>query len=276
MREGFLERDGARLHWVEWGPVQAPGRPLFCLHGLSSNALYWGRLAAHLGERRVVALDQRAHGRSDAPEAGYAVGVFVDDAAHAILELGLERPLVVGHSWGALIALELAALRPELASGLAHLDGPGISLSQRLTWDQVAELMQPPLPVFGRLEEAWADQARYLKDAWGDDLRAFAEARTVPEGDSWRLTLTAPIRLEILRTMYHSQPELLWERVQGPLLVGLAESGMPMRAWKQQVADLVVSVRPDADVRWYPSEHDIPLILPQRVAADVEDLLARL
>ena len=276
MREGYLEREGVRLHWVEWGPKVGGEEPaLFCLHGLSSNALYWSRLAARLPSRRLVALDQRAHGRSDAPAGGYDSQTLVADAAFAIQSLGMARPVIAGHSWGALIALDLAASQPGLGSGLAHIDGPGMAMSARLSWDQVAAIMQPPLPVFRSREEAWADQAQYLADAWADDLRDFAEARTVAEAGSFRLTLTAPIRLEILRAMYGAHPELMWASVGGPVLLGLAETGPPMREWKEQLAEVVAEIRPDAIVRWYPSAHDIPLILPDRVAADLEDLCLR-
>lgn len=270
MREGYLERDGVRLHWVEWGPPEGDQPPLFCLHGLSSNALYWGRLAARLPHRRLLALDQRAHGLSDAPASGYDSETLVADAAFAINSLGLVKPLLAGHSWGALIALDLAATHPGLGSGLAHIDGPGLAMSARLSWEQAAAIMQPPLPVFRSPEEAWADQAQYLADAWADDLRDFAEGRTVKEDGVYRLTLTAPIRLEILRAMYAAHPELMWARVEGPVLLALAEAGPPMREWKQQLAARVQEVRPDAAVRWYPSAHDIPLILPDRLAADVE------
>src|SRR5260370_17574256 len=78
--EGYLEREGVRLHWLEWAP---PGTPepaaLLLLHGLSSNARYWERVARRMTNRRLVALDQRSHGLSDAPPAGYGMAVLPAD-----------------------------------------------------------------------------------------------------------------------------------------------------------------------------------------------------
>src|SRR5438309_11384662 len=102
MREGWVERDGVRLHWREWEPREAAREPaLFCLHGLSSNSMYWARLASRFPDRRVVALDQRSHGLSDRPLHGYSFADLTADAVLAIHETGLDRPLILGHSWGA-------------------------------------------------------------------------------------------------------------------------------------------------------------------------------
>src|SRR5205085_11353496 len=73
MQEGFVERGGVRLHYLEWAPsAPVPREPILFLHGLSSNARFWERLAERLPERRLIALDQRSHGMSDRPAAGYS------------------------------------------------------------------------------------------------------------------------------------------------------------------------------------------------------------
>src|SRR5207244_11171242 len=72
MREGWIERSGVRLHYLEWEPEGDRQQPdLFMLHGLSSNSRLWERLAALLPGRRMVALDQRSHGPSARPAEGY-------------------------------------------------------------------------------------------------------------------------------------------------------------------------------------------------------------
>ena len=134
MHEGFLERDGIRLHYLDWtpsGPVRR--EPILFMHGLSSNARFWERLAARLPERRLIALDQRSHGASDRPASGYSHETLMADAAHVLESLRLGRAVVAGHSWGAAIALELAVARPDLVSGLAFIDGPASSMSEVLS-----------------------------------------------------------------------------------------------------------------------------------------------
>jgi len=275
-REGTLERDGVSLHWLEWEPEGRAVPPaLFLLHGLSSNARYWERLARRFPHRRVVALDQRAHGSSDAPDAGYAMEDLAADAAAAVAELDLGRPVVAGHSWGGTVALDLAATHPAIVAGLAVVDGPTASMAERLSWDDVQRVMQPPLPSYASLEEAYAESRRLLASAWDADLEAFVRAGLVERDGGWVLPLTAPIRLEILQNLYQFQPEAAWPAVPPPILLGLAGGDVGLRQWKEAGADRVREARPDAEIRWYDSRHDIPLIRADEVAADIERLALR-
>jgi pimeloyl-ACP methyl ester carboxylesterase len=275
--EGWLERDGVRLHYLRWWPAGPPREPaLLLLHGLSSNARVWERMAALLPDRRIVALDQRSHGQSDRPASGHALQEVVADAAHAVAELGLGRPLVAGHSWGATVALSLATTHPDRTSGLVVVDGGTMSFSRLMTWEEAASRMQPPLPSFRDLDEAAAEQATDLGDAWADDLRGFVRAGLVDTPDGGLAsTLTAGARLEILRDLYDFQPELLFADVRGPILLamaGLLWPGAPaeMVERRRRAVDEVRELRPDAQVRWYESRHDVPLIRPAELAADVE------
>jgi uncharacterized protein (TIGR03083 family) len=274
--EGYLERGGIRLHWLEWAPSHAPEPPdVLLLHGLSSNARYWERIARRFPHRRLVALDQRAHGLSDAPLAGYAMDDLAGDVAEVITELGLGRPVVAGHSWGGSVALDVAATLPDRISGLALFDGPISAMSDRLSWEDASRLMQPPLPRYRDLAEAFETTHALLGEAWGDDLMPFVEAGLRRDGDAWVLTLSAPIRLQILEQLYQFRPEAALAAVQAPLMVGVALGDPGMRAWKEEGVKRLQETRPDADVRWYESRHDIPLIRADEVATDLERLTLR-
>jgi pimeloyl-ACP methyl ester carboxylesterase len=72
----------------------------------------------------VTALDLRGVGKSSAPEDGYAIPDFAADLAQFCGALGIERPVVVGHSSGALIGIELAAEHPGVPRALVLVD-PG-------------------------------------------------------------------------------------------------------------------------------------------------------
>ena len=261
---------------MEWAPSGAVSRPaVLLLHGLSSNARYWERIARRLTSRRLVALDQRSHGLSDAPATGYGMDVLAADAGHAITELGLDRPLVAGHSWGGSIALEVAATLPDLIGGLAIFDGPIMSMSERMSWEDASRLMQPPLPRYRSYEEAYETSRELRGDAWGDDLRPFVEAGLRREGDAWVLTLSAPVRLQILEQLYQFRPEVVLAAVEAPLFVGFAGGDVGLRGWKEEGARRVREIRPDAETRWYDSRHDIPLIRADEVAADLDALARR-
>jgi pimeloyl-ACP methyl ester carboxylesterase len=274
--EGYLERVGIRLHWLEWAPTGTPERPaLLLLHGLSSNARYWERVARRMTNRRLVALDQRSHGLSDAPATGYGMDVLAADAGHAIRELGLDRPVVVGHSWGGTVALEVGATPGELVRGVAVMDGPIAAMSERIKWEEASRMMQPPLPRYRSLDEAFEANRQDLGEAWGEDLEPFVKSGLRRDGDAWVLTLTASVRLQILEQLYRFRPEVALAGIDTPLLVGLAASDIGMRAWKEASARRVQEIRPDAEIRWYESRHDIPLIRPDEVATDLEALARR-
>jgi pimeloyl-ACP methyl ester carboxylesterase len=274
--EGYLEREGVRLHWLEWAPSGTPEPPaILLLHGLSSNARYWERVARRMTNRRLVALDQRSHGPSDAPPTGYGLDVLTADAGHVIRELGLNRPVVVGHSWGGTVALEVGATPAEPVSAVAVIDGPITPMSERITWEDASRMMQPPLPRYASFEEAFEASRQVLGEAWGEDLQPFVKAGLRRDGDSWVLTLVAPVRLQILEHLYRFRPEFALAAIDAPLLVGLAAGDTAMRAWKEEGARRMKEIRPDADIRWYESRHDIPLIRPDEVATDLEALARR-
>jgi pimeloyl-ACP methyl ester carboxylesterase len=72
----------------------------------------------------VTSLDLRGCGKSDAPEGGYSIPQLADDVVAVCDAAGIERTVVVGHSLGGMIAVELAARYPSLASALVLVD-PG-------------------------------------------------------------------------------------------------------------------------------------------------------
>jgi pimeloyl-ACP methyl ester carboxylesterase len=282
--DGWLERDGVGLHYLEWKSESDAEQTPACvlLHGLSSNARYWERVARHMPRRRLVALDQRGHGLTGQPPrvpdfpTGYAMEQLLDDVAFVISELRLRGPVVVGHSWGATVALELVATRSGVASGLVFIDGPVQSASNLFSWDEAQTLMQPPLPRFATFDEAVEESRRDFEGTWDHDLESFVKARIVPEGDALVLTLTAPVRLELIRGLYESQPDVLWPRVEVPAAALLARHGPAMISRSRELgAKRLASMAPSVEVRWFESPHDIPLFMPAEVASAIEVIASR-
>jgi 2-(acetamidomethylene)succinate hydrolase len=115
---------GVSLSTLERGS----GPPWVLLHGITANACIWDPVAARLAERfRVVAVDQRGHGQSDAPATGYAAADFAADVRALVADLDAGPAVVVGHSMGARNALVAAARHPEVVAACVAIDfGPGI------------------------------------------------------------------------------------------------------------------------------------------------------
>jgi len=104
-------RGGLRLHYQQVGE----GPDVVLVHGITGNLAVWHlHLVPVLAERhRVLTYDLRGHGHSDTPPAGYSPDHMADDLLELLDVLGIERPVVVGHSYGADVSLYFAALHPE-------------------------------------------------------------------------------------------------------------------------------------------------------------------
>jgi pimeloyl-ACP methyl ester carboxylesterase len=107
----MIELPGGRFHYLSWNAERTELASVVLLHGITSSAQSWVRVGARLAERyRVYALDQRGHGDSVKPERGvYGLRHTADDAVAFIEALGLERPVLIGHSWGGGTAMVLAS-----------------------------------------------------------------------------------------------------------------------------------------------------------------------
>ncbi len=120
----YTEQDiyikGDKFHYLRTGSGKTP---LVLLHGFSDNGRCWLPEAAELQEYDVILPDARGHGLSARvqPEQEFDA---VDDAANLIRALGLQRPIVGGHSMGASTASRLGATHPDLVRALVLEDPP--------------------------------------------------------------------------------------------------------------------------------------------------------
>ena len=277
-RDGWLQRAGIDLHYLEWSPeaeseAAADSAPVLLLHGLGSDAHYWDRVARRLPGRRLVALDQRGHGltgrppRSPAVPEGFATDELLADAIFTCERLGMHRPVVVGHSWGASVSLELVARNKDLASALVFIDGPVQSAANLFAWDEAQKIMQPPLPRYSSVAEAIADARKDFGESWGDDLEPFVIARLVQDGTDLVLTLTAEARLALLHGLYESPVDQLWTSLDVPATALIARGDSErISSWKERGGLKLKQIAPDVEVRWFETPHDIPMFAPQEVA----------
>ncbi|MEZ2330033.1 alpha/beta fold hydrolase [Mesorhizobium sp. RCC_202] len=118
-RKQIVDVGGLDLAYVE---VTGSEPPLLLIHGFTDTSRGFSLLAPHLAGRRLVMPDLRGHGGSQAGQ-GYRVADFAEDIAGLIQRLRLERPIVVGHSLGAIVSIMLAARYPQLVGGLVVMAG---------------------------------------------------------------------------------------------------------------------------------------------------------
>jgi N-formylmaleamate deformylase len=117
-----VRANGIRQHCLDYG---GDGPALLIVPGITMPAAAVEFLAVRLaGSHRVITVDPRGRGLSEQPERGYALTDYADDLARLIDALGLERPIVLGHSMGARIAVALAAYHPDAPGALILADPP--------------------------------------------------------------------------------------------------------------------------------------------------------
>jgi pimeloyl-ACP methyl ester carboxylesterase len=267
--------DGLTLHARDWG---GSGQPVVLLHGLASNARIWDGVASRLAGAglRVVALDQRGHGSSDQPGDGYDFGSVGRDLAAALAGLGLERPVLVGHSWGANVALQYAADRPGQVAGLALVDGALVGVAEwaGATRDQARRRMAPPR--FAVPLTDWLARARRF-DAGGpggqpwirDYLRAGVE---VDDQGVARSRFRFDNHMQVVDALYDQRPAALYPLVDCPVLLvpAAGPDDGEHAARKRDAADRALALFPSANVTWFEDTmHDIPLQRPVELAAEL-------
>jgi pimeloyl-ACP methyl ester carboxylesterase len=127
-QDNYLDADGLRLHYLDWGHDPAP--PMLLLHGFSGHAHTWDSFArAMCGEFHVLALDQRGHGDSAwANDGAYTVDDHASDIAAFHDHLMLDPVVLIGLSMGGRNALMFAAIHPGKAEKLVFTGSRRIAL----------------------------------------------------------------------------------------------------------------------------------------------------
>jgi pimeloyl-ACP methyl ester carboxylesterase len=169
VREEVAEANGQQIAITRFGH----GPALVALHGIGSRGTSWLPIAERLAKHYdVIAIDQRGHGGSSHPDQGYLIPDYAADLASVLDQLGLEKPLIMGHSLGGMVTLEWARHHPGRAAALVIEDAP-----MRRGGPGVEELFDGWIALSGMtFEEAREYYAGEFPEWTGDDLNRRAEA----------------------------------------------------------------------------------------------------
>ncbi len=119
--ECWADIGAIRVRYLDWG---GQGKPVILLHGLASSADWYDLVAPHLrNDYRVIAPDQRGHGQTTQAGSGYDWGTLTQDVVGLMDYLAFPKAAVFGHSWGANVALNVAARMPDRTVALGLIDG---------------------------------------------------------------------------------------------------------------------------------------------------------
>jgi len=252
------------LHVHRYGPTRPP--QILAVHGLTGHGQRWRTLATrHLPEVAIAAPDLIGHGRSS-----WAAPWSIDANIGALAGLLDAGPVVVvGHSFGGAVALNLAAARPDLVTALVLLD-PAVGLDGGWMLDIANDMFASP--DYTNRAEARSEKAN---GSWADvepdelDRELDEHLIDMPGGRvGWRISMPAMMSY--------------WSEVARP--IQLPRNGIPVtlvRATKTDppyVTDDLLSVlreRPDFTLLEFDCDHMVPHALPAETAAVIRKQLER-
>jgi pimeloyl-ACP methyl ester carboxylesterase len=258
-----IEGRDVRLEAHDFG---GDGPAVLLLHGLAGTASEWEETASWLSKtRRVVALDQRGHGRSERRPTDLSRAAFVADAVATIEQLGLPPVVLIGQSLGGHTALLVAAEQPGLVRALVVAEASPAEVEPDSPERIRALLSSWPVPFASReaAQEFFGGDTNSAR-AWADNLED-GEGGLVPAFDV-DVMIAA---LAAASTAYWAE----WASISVPTLVVRAESGDLTAA----EAKAMIAAHPSATLVSVPGAgHDVHLDAPAAWRSAVEGFLAGL
>ena len=159
--EGDFKAGKVKIHYYRTG---AKKQPFILLHGATDNGLCWARVAAVLApDYDVIMPDAQGHGLSDRIDADFLPNSSGDHVVALAKGLGLNKPIIMGHSMGAGTAADVASRYPSLP-GAVILEDPG--------WGMLPTTSRPRPPAFRErtLEDILAE-SRKIDSGWSEEDR---------------------------------------------------------------------------------------------------------
>jgi lipase len=231
---------GGSLYVARAGPAPADAEAVvLAVHGITASHVAWRAVVRALLERIdvcVLAPDLRGRGRSALLPPHERFDAHVDDLIAVLDRLGVERPLLAGHSMGAYVVARVAADHPERASGVVLVDG-GLPLPPLRDDEDPDEVLEKTLgPALGRLGMTFDSPERYVefwrehpafRGAWNDDLEAYARADlTSGPGELRSVTSEAAARVDGTALLLDERTRTALERVRAPIQLLRAPRGL--------------------------------------------------
>ena len=278
-RGKWLKSGDLNMHYLDWGGF---GKPVVVLHGAASSCHWYDLVIPHISDSlRVIALDQRAHGKTDQPSTGYDWHTLAGDVVGAMDQLGIEKAAVVGHSWGVNTALSVASMHPDRVTALAMVDGGfgGAPRSPDMTWEEF-KVRLSPRDIYGPRDRYLGALRQQFAHCWSDEIESIVMTMVREDSDG-----TVHERLDL-----SNQQQMLWAMWSGPthpmlpqvrcstLIVaaggrqpGANPEFMERRRANVEAAQATIT---NSRVVWIPETgHDIGYEKPRELAAALNEFL---
>jgi pimeloyl-ACP methyl ester carboxylesterase len=300
----FVDAEDIRLHSLAWDQQlfcqhqQVPSSeqdtddiPLVLLHALGATADTWRLVANRLCSRHTIfAFDLRGHGQSDCPQNGYDMVTIAEDVIRGMAALGLGKVALVGHGWGARIALALTARHCALVSHLILVDCPHVEPRHwpDMTRERFVEEQVP--------QDFYTSRANFIEmmreemaDFWSPDVESIINTyvRDLPDGGVAEC-LRSEHQRQLRAALWEDRALSYYGKLTCPvLLIPAAAQPQPdgelpenlenadeFAAAKGYMAQQVARMIPQCSVLWMPdTSHEIQLQHPSRLADAIANFI---
>lgn len=250
--------DGARIYVEEFGPESASGG--IFVHGSVLRTDVWHYQMALDTGRRMVFSDLRGHGRSTKGDASYSIRTLADDLLSVIDEVGLEEAVVVGHSIGGQIALQMCHDRPELMGsrikGLVLVNTSYGPFTETLVAGGVVarleRLTRRPLDALGKQHARLESLRRLVRPSdaifWGVALAAFGHHAS-PKHIDFTYDMLASTPVDVILDLVKSYRDFDMAHSLGDIKVpALVVGGTHDRLTLPKASHYLAAHLPDADL----------------------------
>ena len=290
---------GDRIHYLDWGgsaavpdgpQTQSAGSlpPLVLLHGIGETAWSWAPIARRLRRlTRVLAVDLRGHGLSDAPVGGYETASLAMDVLTVMVangwgpDAGGPPAVLAGHGFGADVVVAVAAERPGAVAGVALVDGGWEDAGRNAGDDpeQVVKALAEPPEVLRSMDAWLADRRGFDPASWDADQERAARAQVEQKHAGHVVpVLRRRALLGTVAAMLSYRPDQLLPLVSAPVLVAVAGTPAPDdesgRDRELELAEALLLPRgPVRLVRYPAAGHNLMRYVPDALVGELAVLL---
>lgn len=248
------------------------------IHGLASTQHIWDLIIPTLARSfRVITIDQRGHGESSKPSTGYDFDSVCADLGAVLRATGRGKPILVGHSYGANVAIDFASRNPKTVAGVFCVDGGMGSMSEIMDWKTVRVALAPPKLTGVHLDEIMTMARGDVGTGWTPKVAEIV--RSLFEIDARghvKPRLARANHMRILRAMYGQKPKELLASLTCPTLMYCArprahvmDNERAFHDMKRNATAQIKAANPRIRIEWITSIHDIPVDRPGELAARI-------
>lgn len=267
MRRGYADTATGQMHYREWGQ----GPPLVLIHQALRSSLEWRLVAPLLADSwRVIAVDLIGYGDSDTSQKPYLIAQHAARLREFVEALDLGRITVGGHHTGGNVALELAAIYPDVVDALV-LSGPAVVVGEEERVALVEKMSAIQYP------EAAADGS-HLLPIWREGLVSSFGVPRLPASDPQLLAdffieqiKVGPRRKEAHIAAFSHDALERAPKVSAPTLVLIGKEDMWACARGAELAEVL----PDAELHEFDMAGEMPRLDPRTFATSVRTFLEK-